>query len=112
MHAVNVKTWEKLAPPVRDFLKGEIARLEDEIWKAAEAETQDGIDCNIGKPSCKNGTRTNMTLVPVSDADRRILKKVLTDPVVPKWAARCPGDCVPAWNDTVGKVVGIAAKAQ
>jgi TRAP-type C4-dicarboxylate transport system substrate-binding protein len=110
MHAVNVRSWDKLAPPVRDFLKKEIARLEDEIWKAAAAETQDGIDCNIGKPSCKNGTPAKMTLVPVSEADKALLKKVLNETVVPKWAARCPGDCVPAWNESVGKVVGITAK--
>jgi hypothetical protein len=32
--------------------------------------------------------------------------------VVPKWAARCGGDCIPVWNDTVGKAVGIEAKAR
>lgn len=111
MHAVNVKSWEKLNPSVRGFLQQEIARLEDEIWKAAEAETQEGFDCNVGKESCKNGTKAKMTLVPVSDADRALLKKVLQETVVPKWAARCPGDCVTAWNNTVGKVVGLAAKA-
>ena len=93
-------------------LKAEIARLEDEIWKAADAETQEGIDCNIGKASCTQGTKASMTLVPVSDSDRELLKKVLNDVVVPKWAARCPGDCVKTWNDSVGKVVGIVAQAK
>jgi hypothetical protein len=32
--------------------------------------------------------------------------------VLPKWAARCPGDCVPAWNDSIGKVVGLTAVAK
>jgi hypothetical protein len=52
-----------------------------------------------------------MTLVPVSDADKSLLTKVLGDTVVPKWAARCPGDCVPNWNDSVGKILNIQAKA-
>ncbi len=112
MHAVNLRTWERLDPKLRDFLKAEIARLEDEIWKAADAETQEGIDCNIGKASCTQGTKANMTLVPVSNADRELLTKVLNDVVVPKWAARCPGDCVKTWNDSVGKVVGIVAQAK
>lgn len=111
MHGVNVRSWEKLSPAVRAFLQKEIASLEDTIWKAADAETQEGFDCNIGKDSCKNGTKAKMTLVPVSDADRALLHKVLQETVVPKWAARCPGDCVAAWNETVGKTVGIAAKA-
>jgi len=95
---------------VRALLQKEIARLEDEIWKATDIETQQGIDCNIGKESCTMGTKAKMTLVPVSDADRALLKKVLSETVVPKWAARCPGDCVANWNSTVGKIVGITAK--
>jgi TRAP-type C4-dicarboxylate transport system substrate-binding protein len=110
MHGVNVKTWDKLDPKVRAFLQKEIAGLEDRIWKAAAEETQQGYDCNAGKDSCTMGTKAKMTIVPVSEADRALLKKALTDTVLPKWAARCPGDCVPAWNDTIGKVVGLTAK--
>jgi TRAP-type C4-dicarboxylate transport system substrate-binding protein len=111
MHGVNVRSWDKLSPGVRAFLQKEIASLEDAIWKAADAETQEGFDCNIGKDPCTNGTKAKMTLVAVSDADRALLHKVLQETVVPKWAARCPGDCVAAWNATVGKTVGIVAKA-
>ncbi len=111
MHAVNAKRWDSLDPKMRDFIKSEIVRLEDRIWKAAETETQQGFDCNIGKPSCTMGVKAKMTLVPVSDADKALLKKILGETVVPKWAARCQGDCVPAWNETVGKIVGLTAKS-
>jgi len=111
MHAVNAKRWDGLDPKVRTFLQAEITKLEDSIWKAAADESQQGIDCNIGKDTCTMGTKAKMSLLPVSDADRALLKKVLNETVVPKWAARCPGDCVPNWNATVGKIVGITAKA-
>lgn len=110
MHAVNVRAWEKLDPKVRAFLRTEIAALEDRIWKAMEAETRMGFDCNTGNDACTAGTRAKMTLVPVAAGDRELLGKVLAGTVVPKWAARCPGDCVPDWNRTVGKIVGIEAK--
>lgn len=109
LHAVNVKRWQSLDPKVRDFLQTEIAGLEDRIWKAMDEETKQGIDCNIGKDTCTTGTKAKMMLVPVSDADRQLLGKVLNETVVPKWAARCGGDCVPEWNATVGKIVGITA---
>lgn len=111
MHAVNAKRWDSLDSKVRAFLEKEIAGLEDRIWKATAEETQQGFDCNIGKDSCSMGVKAKMTLVPVSDADRVLLKKVLGETVVPKWAARCPGDCVPAWNQSVGKILEIQAKA-
>ncbi len=110
MHAVNLKTWERLAPSVREFLTREIRDLEDRIWKAMDEETQQGIDCNIGRDSCTMGTKGKMTLVPVSEADRRTLDRVLREVVVPKWAARCGKACVEEWNATVGAIVGIRAE--
>lgn len=112
MHGVNVKTWEKLNPQVRAFLQKEIAGLEDRIWKAAAEETQQGYDCNAGKDNCTMGTKAKMTIVPVSDADKALLKKALSDTVLPKWAARCQGDCVATFNDSIGKVVGLTATAK
>ncbi|MCZ7564754.1 MAG: TRAP transporter substrate-binding protein DctP [Burkholderiales bacterium] len=55
MHAANVRTWNKLAPPVRSFLQAEIARLEDAIWKAMDNETQQGFDCNTGRGRAHHG---------------------------------------------------------
>jgi TRAP-type C4-dicarboxylate transport system substrate-binding protein len=110
MHAVNLKRWNSLDPKVRAFLEKEIAGLEDRIWKAAAEESEQGFICNAGKDGCTMGTKAKMTVVPVSDADRKLLSEKLTEVVLPKWAARCPGDCVPAWNDSIGKVVGLTAK--
>ena len=39
------------------------------------------------------------------------LKKALSDTVLPKWAARCQGDCVATFNDSIGKAIGLTAKA-
>jgi TRAP-type C4-dicarboxylate transport system substrate-binding protein len=110
MHAVNLKTWERLPAAVRDFLLREIRDLEDRIWKAMDEETRQGIDCNIGRDSCTMGSKGKMTLVPVSDRDRELLGRVLREVVVPKWAARCGAECVQEWNATVGAIVGITAK--
>jgi len=110
MHAVNLKRWNSLDPNVRSFLEKEIAGLEDRIWKAAAEETEQGYLCNAGKDGCTMGTKAKMTVVPVSDADRAALKKALEEVVLPKWAARCPGDCVEAWNASVGKAAGLTAR--
>jgi TRAP-type C4-dicarboxylate transport system substrate-binding protein len=113
MHGVNMKTWERLDPKVRDFLKKEVTRLEDEIWKAADIETEQGFDCNAGKDSCKAGTKAKLTLVPVSAGDRELLRRVLIEKVLPQWAARCTDkDCVESFNSTIGKVIGLRAPAK
>lgn len=111
MLAANIKTWAKLDPKVQSFLQTEISGLENRIWEAAAKETQQGYECNAGKADCTMGTKAKMTIVPVSDADKALLKKALSDTVLPKWAARCQGDCVATFNDSIGKVVGLTAKA-
>jgi TRAP-type C4-dicarboxylate transport system substrate-binding protein len=108
--AVNLQTWAKTDPKVRAFIEREIKTLERGVWDAVAFDSQDGIDCNTGKATCKQGTKANMKLVEVSAADRAMLKKLVNDVIVPKWAARCSADCVRNWNETVGPIVGLQAK--
>ncbi|OZI35857.1 transporter [Bordetella genomosp. 1] len=110
IHAVNQKAWDKLDPKVRTFLQAEIKTLVDNIWEAAAKQTQEGYDCNTGAAACTQPVKGKMTLVQPTDADRELLKKVLNESVLPKWAARCSAQCVKDFNATVGPVVGLQAK--
>ncbi len=108
MHGVNLKSWNKLPEPVRAFLETEINIWEDQVWDAANVETQTGLACNSGS-DCAGGNPASMTLVPVSDGDRTKLREILETVIVPNWAERCGSDCVKQWNETVGKIVGMTA---
>lgn len=110
IHAVNQKSWNKLDPKVRDLITVQYKTLVDDIWTAAAAQTQEGYDCNTGAAACKQPVKGKMTLVQPSEADRALLKKVLQESVLPKWAARCSATCVNDFNATVGKVVAMTAK--
>lgn len=107
---VGLPTWAKTDPKAREFIEKEIAGLEKRIWDDVAFQSKDGLDCNIGADSCKLGTKGKMKLVTTTPADRALLKKVLTETVVPKWAERCSADCVRTWNETVGKSIGVTAK--
>jgi hypothetical protein len=50
-----------------------------------------------------------MKLVEPSATDRELLKKVLQESILPKWAARCSADCVKSFNDTIGKMLNVTA---
>ena len=110
MHGVNLDAWNRLPPQTRAFLEKEIAVWENQIWDAAALESSTGIACNTGG-ECVNGNKAEMTLVPVSDADKARLREIMETVIVPKWAKRCGEECVAKWNDTVGRVVGITASA-
>ena len=110
IHAVNQKAWDKLDPKVRDLITVQYKTLVDDIWAAAAAQTQEGYDCNTGAAACTQPVKGKMVLVTPTDADRALLKKVLQESVLPKWAARCSAECVRDFNATIGKVVGLTAK--
>jgi TRAP-type C4-dicarboxylate transport system substrate-binding protein len=109
-YAVNMKSWEKMDPRVRALIETEIKGMENGIWNAAAYHTEQGYACNGGRDDCKIGTKGKMRVVQASDADRAMLKKIVNEVMIPKWAARCSADCVKGFNDTIGKVVGVVAK--
>jgi hypothetical protein len=82
----------------------------DQIWDAAARQTQEGYDCNTGAAACPHPVKGNMKLVKPSPNDFEVLKKLLDDVVLPKWAARCNAQCVQDFNDTIGKELGLTAK--
>ncbi len=107
--SVNLKFWEGLPEPVRQFLRHNLAELEDQIWANAERETLEGLNCNTGRGECTLGVRANMTLVPVRADDDVLLKRILREVILPRWADRCGDECAETWNATIGRLSGLQA---
>jgi TRAP-type C4-dicarboxylate transport system substrate-binding protein len=105
----NVDAWEALPDDVRDTLTGGLARLEDEIWEAAGAETDDGLACNAGLPACRQGRPGRMAIVEPTEADAALRRRLLETIVVPGWVRRCGTACGSAWNRIAAPELGIAA---
>lgn len=110
LYAVNEKAWNKLDPKVQTFIQTNLTKMIDSIWDDAARQTQEGYDCNTGAASCKAAVKGKMKAIVPSADDEALLKKVLQDSVVPKWAQRCSADCVKDFNDTIGKQFNIVAK--
>ncbi len=103
----NGAAWQALAPEVQGLLRRELPRLESAIWAEAAHETGEGIACNTGSASCKNGRKGQMTEVPESAADQKLRREILAKTVLPRWVQRCGPQCAEVWRQTVGPVVGI-----
>jgi len=110
VYAANNKSWQGYAPAVRTFLDREMQGLENSLWEAADNFTEQGYLCNAGSDKCKLGQKGQMTIVQPAAADRELLRKMVVEVVLPKWAARCSPQCVADFNETVGKVTGVGVK--
>lgn len=106
----NRAAWNNLPDWARDLIRQELARLEQEIWQAADVETGEGLACNAGQPDCRSGRRGTMTAVPVSEADQARRLRLLTETVLPGWVRRCGESCVEAWNTRLAPLLGVRAK--
>lgn len=109
VYAVNAKAWARMDPKLRAFLDQEVKRLEKNVWDAADRFTEQGYACNAGRSDCELGVPGKMTLVKLSPADHAQLRKIVSEVMLPKWAARCSAQCVSDFNATVGKALGVTA---
>ena len=104
---VTQASWTKFGPPVQKFFAEQFGRLEDTMWTTGAQATAEADNCNVGKDPCKLGKKAKMTIVPVSEADRKLHRELMESVVLVNFGKRCGKECAREWNDTVGKVVNL-----
>lgn len=106
-HIANLKWWNGLDPKVQAVIEAGLMDLEGKMFELAATETKDGLSCNTGG-ACAYGEPASMTLVPISDGDKTLRDEAVLAAVLPAYKERCGDECAAAWNDTIGKVMGVS----
>lgn len=106
--AVNMKVWNGLSKETQDLIMKAAAQVEDDMWSTTTKADQVGMDCNATGP-CPLGDPGGMKAVEQSDDDKALLKTIVSDFVLKRFAKRCGKACAEKWNETVGKVAGVQA---
>lgn len=109
--AMNMDKWNSMGAEKQALLQKELALLTDQMWAETATEDDVAISCITGG-KCDIGEKGAMKLVEPSAADLAQRDTVATDVVLARWAERCGSDCADNWNKTVGKVLGLTAKAK
>ncbi len=111
--AINKRKWESLDKPTQEFLTKQFADFEEKAFIGVKENDAQGFICNTGKGGkCRFGEPGSMTLVEPDAADKAKIKEVAVNYVLSSWAKRCGEKCAQEWNDSIGKVNGVAAKAK
>lgn len=103
-------TWRALPEDLRALLKRELPKMERDIWLESERETEEGIACNTGAPTCRSGVRGQMTAVRPAREDDRLRQEIVQSTVLPRWLQRCGSGCGDSWNLHLAPLVGFAAR--
>lgn len=109
LFGANQTAWAALPGDLRALLSRELPKLEASIWSESERETQEGLACNQGLPSCAKGRKGNMSQVPLAALDENLRKELFKSTVLPQWLQRCNGRCNEIWNQTIGPSAGVLA---
>src|SRR5262249_61258510 len=86
----------RLDPPVRAYIEVSYKAIQEAQGKLGAEGAQDGIDCNAGRAAgCKIGSLPRRAMVEVKPtaADTEMLRKVLSQTVLPNWVKRCGANC-------------------
>lgn len=108
-HIANMDWWNGLEPAAQTVIEAGLSDLENKMFDLATTETADGLACNTGG-TCKYGDAADMTLVPISDADKTLRTEAANMAVLPAYKERCGDTCATAWNDTIGAAMGFEIK--
>lgn len=110
-YGVNLAWWNRLDPPVREFLQKVMNEVQEEQWKLGLELTDDGIACNAGqRETCKIGRVVEnrpMTITRATPGDMEILRNSLTSVVLPAWVKRCGERCGETYNRIVAPITGV-----
>jgi TRAP-type C4-dicarboxylate transport system substrate-binding protein len=94
----NQAAWAALPEELQDRLRAGLAELEKEIWESADRNTEEGLACNAGQLTCRNGRRGRMVIVNDRWSSNARRVQLLGEAILSKWIARCGSDCAEAWN--------------
>lgn len=106
----NLAWWRGLPEVTRTLLTTQLRALEQRMWALNAEEDAMGIACLTTGP-CPLGPPAGLTRVDPSAADTEARRRAMLERVLPAWAARCGADCVREWNASIGRVVGLEARA-
>ena len=106
--AMNLKVWNSLEPETQALFQKELKSLEEEMWVATAKNDQRGMDCNASGPC--DGPTGGMVPIEPTAADKAMLKDVVENFVLKRWAKRCGTQkCIDEWNATIGRISGMKA---
>ena len=106
--AMNMDTWNSLSDDTKKLMTEELTKVEDQMWESTKIADQQGMDCNANGP-CPLGEPGGMVPIEATAEDQQMLRDIVQNYVLKRWAGRCGADCAKQWNETVGPVVGVKA---
>lgn len=112
-HFMNLDTWKRLSPTQQAAVTAHFKKLEDEMWDLAVSSNADAANCNVGVDPCTSHTRYRMTMVPVSEADVKLVQNAAQNVVLPIFKTACTAvepRCAELWNGSVGRAHGLAIR--
>ena len=112
-HIVNLDWLNALPAEDQAALTKLMSDMEAQLWDLATTTNDTALACTTGGDCPEGGLYTayDLTLVPVSDADKVRVTEIAVEKILPEWAGRCAAtfpECAELWNETIGAARGLS----
>lgn len=87
--AIRLDTWNRFNKNQQQQLQSAINTYIDQAWKYSEQLDTQASDCLQGKDKCELGMKYGLTQFPVTEDDKRFMRKFAIEQSFPAWAANC-----------------------
>lgn len=107
-YGINLDTWNRMTPEDQAKLEAGFDELVAEIWTYSEELFDDAVRCNVGQEPCETVKKYDLTLVPITDADKAIIGNAVNEISLPTWAEVCDKQnptCSEDWKAAMGAVM-------
>jgi TRAP-type transport system periplasmic protein len=109
-YAINQNTWKKFNAKQQEVLLAAFKKAEAEIWTYSKELFDDAVRCNVGQDPCSTVKKYNMKLVPVSEADLKLVRDAVGSVSLPAFSEVCDksfSGCTAEWKKLLGPIVGV-----
>lgn len=106
--AMNGETWDALSPEAQATIKESASKVESEIWDSIEETDAMALSC-LSDGECAWGENGGLTPVAMTGEDEAIVKDIVENFVLKRFAERCGRACAEEWNATMGEIAGVKA---
>ncbi len=109
-YGMNLDKWKQFTPEQQQKLQAAFDAHIADTWAYSEELFDDAVRCNVGQEPCTTVKKYDMTLVPVTEADLKLVQSAVPTISFPAWSEVCDRSykgCSEKWKSLLGDMVGM-----
>jgi TRAP-type transport system periplasmic protein len=106
--AISLDKWNRFSESQKQRLQSAVNAYIDQVWITSEQLNTQGSECLQGKSDCQVGIKYKLIQSPVTEDDKRFMRKFALERSFESWATSCnklEPNCSLRWEAAVRPIL-------